>query len=89
MEANSGGVGFGSDEETHALRHRDMQVLSVLLQRKNKMITRKELLHAVWNDDSARLNNSLDLSISRIRALLKHYPGIKIKKVYGGGYGIV
>ncbi|MDR1524340.1 MAG: response regulator transcription factor [Tannerella sp.] len=80
---------LGINDEIHTLRHWDIAVLSVLLQRQNEIITRKELLLSVWKDDAARLNNHLDSSISRIRTFLSHYPGIKIRKVYGGGYGIV
>lgn len=76
------------NDAVYTLKERDIQLLSVLFRRPNEIISRKDLLLAVWKDDDIRLNNHLDSSISRIKKVLMNHPGVKIKRVYGVGYGI-
>ncbi|MDR1116132.1 MAG: response regulator transcription factor [Tannerella sp.] len=77
------------NDTTYIFHDRDARVLSVLLRKQNETVSRHDLLCSVWKGDFSRLNNHLDTSISRIRKVLKDYPGIKIKRVYGKGYGIM
>lgn len=72
--------------KSHPLRDKDIQVLSLLLQRKNQVVARTFILKQIWRDDHPNNNNLLDAAMSRIRKLLKEYPAIQINTVYGGGY---
>lgn len=76
------------NDAVYTLKDRDIQLLSVLLQKPNEIISRKKLLLTVWKDDDISLNNHLDSSISRIKKVVANHPGVKIKRVYGVGYGI-
>jgi DNA-binding response OmpR family regulator len=76
------------NDTTYTFHDRDARVLSVLLRKQNEIVSRKDLLRSVWKSNHPNLNNHLDSSISRIRKALEIYPGIKIKRVYGKGYGI-
>jgi DNA-binding winged helix-turn-helix (wHTH) protein len=77
------------NDDTYTLHDREVWVLSVLLRKQNEIVSRHDLLCSVWKDDFSRLNNHIDSSISKIRKVLDRYPGIKIKCVYGKGYGII
>jgi len=68
------------------LKEKDIHVLSTLLRRQNEKVSRRELLLSVWKEEDSRLENLLDSSISRIKRVLKKYPNISIKSVYGEGY---
>ncbi|PRD56771.1 response regulator transcription factor [Sphingobacterium gobiense] len=72
--------------KSHQLREKDIQLLNLLLQRKQQVVYRPFILKQIWKDDHPDKNNLLDGSISRVRSLLKDYPSIHIKTVYGGGY---
>jgi Response regulators consisting of a CheY-like receiver domain and a winged-helix DNA-binding domain len=71
---------------TDTLHEKDIKVLSILLQKQNAVVSRRELLISIWNDDESKLNNYLDKSVSRIKNALNKYPGIDIKNIYGEGY---
>lgn len=70
----------------HKLREKDIQLLNLLLQRKNQVVYRASILKQIWRNDDYDKNNLLDAAISRIRTELKKYPSIEINTVYGGGY---
>src|SRR5690606_7318198 len=74
------------NEKSHPLRDKDIQVLGLLLQRKNQVVARTFMLKQIWRDDHPNNNNLLDAAVSRVRKLLKEYPSIQINTVYGGGY---
>ena len=71
---------------TDTLRETDIHVLSILLQKQNTIVSRMELFLSVWKYVNERLHNHLDSSISRIKKVLKKYPGIEIKNIYSEGY---
>jgi Response regulators consisting of a CheY-like receiver domain and a winged-helix DNA-binding domain len=74
------------NNETYTLKEKDIHVLSILLLKQKEVVSRENLLLSVWKSNDVILNNHLDSSISRIRHILKKYPGIEIKNIYGKGY---
>lgn len=68
------------------LRENDIKIFSVLLDNVNCSVKRSDILFKIWNDNRPRLNNALDNSISRIKKILKDFPDIKLKTIYGRGY---
>ncbi|PRD46118.1 response regulator transcription factor [Sphingobacterium haloxyli] len=72
--------------KSRQLREKDIQLLNLLLQRKHQVVYRPFILKQIWRDDHPDKNNLLDGAISRIRSLLKEFPSICIKTVYGEGY---
>jgi Response regulators consisting of a CheY-like receiver domain and a winged-helix DNA-binding domain len=71
---------------SHDLRDRDAVLLNLLLDRVNQTVPRTTILQQVWPNFSIKKNNSLDVVMSRLKKLLKPYPDIQIKTVYGDGY---
>lgn len=72
--------------DKHHVREKDARVLEILLSRKNQVVPRATLLKQIWLDDHPDKNNLLDGAVLRIRNILKKYPHIHIRAIYGSGY---
>lgn len=74
------------DAKPHQLREKDIQVLRLLLERKNQVVDRSVMLKQIWKNDCLENSNQLDSSMSRIRKIVNKYPAIAVKTIYGTGY---
>jgi len=74
-------------EETHTLTHREAELLSFLLNNRERVIRREELLIGLWGHDHFFSSRSLDVFISRLRKYLGDH-GLTIENVYNVGYRI-
>jgi DNA-binding response OmpR family regulator len=68
------------------LSHREAQVLTVFCQKQNQIIDRKELLMAVWGDDSFFNSRTLDVYIRKLREYLSSENRLEIITLKGKGY---
>ena len=75
--------------EVAKLSHRESQVISFLANNQNRTIDRKELLLAVWGDDSFFNSRNLDVYIRKLRKYLENDPAIQIITLKGKGYHFV
>ncbi len=66
----------------------EFKILLYLAERKGKVITRSQLLDAVWNDDDAVEQRKVDVHIRRLRTALESNPARPkyIKTLRGIGY---
>ncbi len=73
-----------------ALTRREFGLLSDLLQHRNRIRSREELLHAVWGSGSARMDRTVDTHIKTLRAKLQEVaPGHDYIATHRGmGYSI-
>lgn len=74
------------DNKQFELRDKEIEVLALLLVNVNRVVKRKEIMSAVWKHNPPRLNNLLDTAISNIKKVLKQFPNIEIRTIYGSGY---
>ena len=74
----------GSDEIK--LTQREGELLKILVDNKNELNTRKQLLERVWGREDYFLGRSMDVFISRLRKHLSLDPSINIENVHGVGY---
>jgi len=74
------------NDDLYTLCKNDVVVLSLLLQKMNFSVSRKELILSICATENKRFDNILDTSISAIRRILKKYRGIELKNLYGEGY---
>ncbi len=74
------------DDEKYNVREKDAILLVCLLERKNQLVHRSNLLKQIWQDDHPEKNNLLDGAILRIRRLFKNCHSVTIKTIYGYGY---
>ncbi|HAS43824.1 MAG TPA: DNA-binding response regulator [Microscillaceae bacterium] len=75
--------------ETKKLTLREAELLKLLCQNQNKILTKTSILMHVWGDDSFFNSRSMDVFISRLRKYLKDDPSISLLNKRGVGYKLV
>jgi DNA-binding response OmpR family regulator len=75
--------------QSKQLSHRETQLLAVLAGRLNEAIQRKEVLEAVWGNDSFFNSRNLDVYITKLRDYLKEDSRVQILTLKGVGYRLV
>ncbi|OJJ23940.1 hypothetical protein BKI52_06205 [marine bacterium AO1-C] len=75
--------------EIKKLTLREAELLKLLCQNKNKILTKTSILMHVWGDDSFFNSRSMDVFISRLRKYLKDDPSIHLINKRGVGYKLV
>ncbi len=68
------------------LSNRDMQVLRILYANRNSVTSRKDLLMAVWGDDSYFNSRTLDVYVRKLRRFFATDPAVKIITLKSNGY---
>jgi DNA-binding response OmpR family regulator len=71
------------------LSARESEVLSILFQYRSQLLTRKNLLLSVWNNDDFFSSRSLDVYISKLRRHLRPDPSVQIINHRGFGYKLI
>lgn len=74
------------DEEVKTLTLKEAELLKFLVNRKNEVVKRSDILIAVWGKDDYFLGRSLDVFISRLRKYLRDDPNIEILNRHGVGF---
>jgi DNA-binding response OmpR family regulator len=72
------------------LTHREFEVLQYLAERRGHVVTREELLRAVWGYREVPLTRTVDNFIARLRRKIEpdpHHPRF-IRTAHGGGYSL-
>jgi DNA-binding response OmpR family regulator len=77
---------LNDQSETQKLTHREAEVLKFLLERKNQVVKREDILTAIWGRDDYFLGRSMDVFVTRIRKMLSGDPNIKIENIHGVGF---
>ena len=75
-----------SESDTINLTQREADVLNMLVQNKNNVVKRDELLLKIWGSDDYFLGRSLDVYISKIRKFLKVNAAVNIQNVHSVGF---
>jgi DNA-binding response OmpR family regulator len=71
---------------TYLLSFKEAALLELLLQRKNDVLERQEVLLKIWNEDSYYNTRSMDVFMAHLRKLLKDDPEVQILSLRGVGY---
>ncbi|WP_027721073.1 response regulator [Maridesulfovibrio zosterae] len=79
------------DGESLELSSTEFKLIKALMENPAKPLTRDDLMTSVWGKDFNAFDRSIDVHISKLRALLKPYPmhESRIKTVWGTGYMFV
>lgn len=75
--------------KTHRLSEKEMQILRILLEHKNRLSDRRNMLMTVWGDDSFFNTRNLDVYIKKLRNLLREDPSIEIQTIKGMGHLLI
>lgn len=92
LEVNGFRICFASmqvtapDGKVHQPSPKDFQLLQLLIERAPKVLSREELLDAVWGADKLGNQRTIDNAVVRLRDLLSDRDGSLIRSVRGIGY---
>jgi DNA-binding response OmpR family regulator len=73
-------------ENTQRLSTKEAELLKLLCQKQNQVLTREEALLAIWHDDNYFNGRSMDVFLSKLRKYLKADPRVEIINIHGRGY---
>ena len=74
------------DSEEIALTRKEFDILVLLLQNRNTILSREQIMKRVWSNEVVVLDRTIDVNITRMRKKLGHY-GNHITTRTGYGYG--
>ena len=73
-------------ENIRKLSHREAQILTMLVEKKNNAIDRREIMKTIWGNDSFFNSRNLDVYITKLRDYLKEDANVQIITLKGIGY---
>ncbi len=76
-------------EKSQKLSYRDVQLLTFFCEKPNQVIERKDILLAIWNDDSIFNSRNLDVYINKIRSYFEDDPRVQLITLKGVGFQFV
>jgi len=78
-------------DEEHVVRlsHRESELLRYLADRAGEVVHRRDLLLALWQDDSLSQSRTLDVYVRKLRQVLSSEPAIELITLRGVGYRFV
>ncbi len=73
------------------LTNRELALLQYLAEREGKVVSREELLRAVWGYDEPPLTRTVDIFVGRLRRKIEDNPQVPrfIRTMHGEGYSLV
>ncbi len=71
------------------LTQREADLLKLLVEHKNNVIKREEILERVWGQNDYFLGRSMDVFISRLRKYLSGDEDLKIDNIHGVGFKLI
>lgn len=75
--------------EPKPMPHKEFELLSYLVQHKEQVLTRGQILSAVWGFEFSKDSRTIDVHIKRLRTRLGESPTWQIITVWGVGYKFV
>lgn len=68
------------------LSPKESDLLKLLCQHKNQLLSRETALRKIWGDDGYFTARSMDVFITKLRKYLKDDPKIEIRNIHGSGF---
>ncbi len=68
---DTSGAALYFDGQTLELTRNEVRILATLLERKNSVVSREDLMRALWDDDSFVDDNTLTVNVARLRKKLE------------------
>lgn len=72
--------------EKEKLSPKEADLLKLLCQNKNELLSRETALRKIWGEDGYFTARSMDVFITKLRKYLKDDPNIEIKNIHGSGF---
>ena len=77
------------EDASKKLTQKEADLLRFLINGKNKVLRRSDILEQIWGEDDYFLGRSLDVFISRLRKYLKEDESIVIENIHGVGFRLI
>ena len=77
------------DGSEKKLTPKESELLRLLCEKKNELVTRNFIMNHIWGDDDYFISRSMDVYLTRLRNLLKPDASLEIINVYGTGYQLM
>ena len=74
------------DGDKQKLSPKEADLLKLLCQNKNELLSRETALRKIWGEDGYFTARSMDVFITKLRKYLKGDPNIEIKNIHGSGF---
>lgn len=78
-----------SQNQEYTLSFKECQLLLKLLEYKNTLTPRKEVLIALWGDDNFFHSRTMDVYVARLRKYFKDDPDLSIINIRGFGFKLI
>ena len=76
-------------ETTQVLSPKENELLKMLAEYKNDLLTREKALKKIWGSDTYFNGRSMDVYIAKLRKYLKEDSSIEIVNIHGNGFRLV
>src|SRR4030095_14205669 len=80
---------LSNSAEERKLSFRESALLKLLYENREKIIDRKDILNALWGNDSFFNSRNLDVYITKLRGYLKEDDSLEILTIKGIGYRFI
>lgn len=77
------------DGKTHTLSPKENELLKMLADYKNDLLTREAALKKIWGSDTYFNGRSMDVYIAKLRKYLKEDDKLEIVNIHGNGFRLV
>ena len=76
-------------KKSQALSPKENELLRILCENSNDLVTREQALKRVWGTDSYFNGRSMDVYIAKLRKYIKEDPRVEISNVHGYGFKLL
>lgn len=78
-----------SEGSTVTLSPKESELLKMLAEYKNDLLTREKALKKIWGSDTYFNGRSMDVYIAKLRKYLREDPDIEIVNIHGNGFRLI
>lgn len=78
-----------SDEDVNKLTQKESDLLLYLIENKNSISRRENILKKLWGENDYFLGRSMDVFISRLRKYIRPDENLKIENIHGVGFRLI
>lgn len=89
LEFDERNLHIRSEKAIVQLTQMEADLLRLLLENRNKLVKREDILVRIWGENDYFKGRSLDVFISRLRKYLKDDPTLEIRNHHGVGFSFV
>jgi two-component system, OmpR family, response regulator len=77
---------ISSEGQVQKLSPKEADLLKLLCEHKNELLSRETALNKIWGDDGYFTARSMDVFITKLRKYLAADPSVEIKNIHGSGF---